>query len=165
MKKIELFNDEMEFDFEKDISINKFHLDEECLSHSSIYARYAEAQAEAKTEVSSAKDNLDLIKSERNIAIRKSLSDSKEKVTEAMITSYLETDEKVIKAKEKVRKAEDVYGKLSVAVSAFEHRKSELDNLVKLYNSGYFSAPTSSSEIKKNMNEQTSKAMRRSLNK
>ena len=44
-------NKSNEFDFENDLSINKFKLDEECLSHSSIYFRYAEAQQKAKSEV------------------------------------------------------------------------------------------------------------------
>lgn len=156
-----------ELDFEKDISINKYKLDEECLSHSSIYGRYASMQAEAKTQLSKAKDNLELVEAERNLTIRKELADSgdKVKVTEAMVTSALIQDEQVIEAKNQVREAEDIYMKLSVAVQAFEHRKSELDNLVKLYCSGYYSVPNSSSETKKNINEQTANAVRKNLNK
>lgn len=154
-----------ELDFEKDISINKYKLDDECLSHSSIYGRYASMQAEAKTQLSKAKDNLELVEAERNLAIRKSFADSGVKVTEAMITSALIQDKKVIEAKSQVREAEDTFMKLSVAVQAFEHRKSELDNLVKLYCSGYYSVPNSSSEVKKTINEQTANAVRKNLNK
>lgn len=152
-------------DFEKDISINKYKLDEECLSHSSLYFRYSSMQADAKTRVSKAKDNLELVEAERNLAIRKTLSESGTKVTEAMITSALIVDKEVIEAKNQVREAEDVFMKLSVAVQAFEHRKSELDNLVKLYCSGYYSIPNSGSDVKKDINEQTSSAVRRNLNK
>lgn len=154
-------------DFEKDISINNYKLDEECLSHSSLYFRYSSMQADAKTRVSKAKDNLELVEAERNLAIRKALSESgdKVKVTEAMINSALIIDKEVIQAKNQVREAEDIFMKLSVAVQAFEHRKSELDNLVKLYCSGYYSVPNSSSETKKNINEQTSNAVRKNLNK
>lgn len=157
----------IQVDFEKDISINKYKLDEECLSHSSIYFRYSSMQADAKTRVSKVKDNLELVEAERNLAIRKAFSESgdKVKVTEAMINSALITDKEVIQAKNQVREAEDIYAKLSVAVQAFEHRKSELDNLVKLYCSGYYSVPESSPESKKNINEQTSKAVRKNLNK
>lgn len=150
-------------DFDKDISINKYRLDEECLSHASIYARYGELQADAKTKVSKAKDNLELVKAERNIAIREELAKSGAKTTEAMIASYLALDKAVIEATENLRKAEDVYGKLTVAVDAFEHRKSELDNMVKLYCSGYFSMP--SNGTKKDINEQTSRDVRKNLNK
>ena len=154
-----------ELDFEKDISINKYKLDEECLSHSAIYSRYASAQAEAKTTVSKAKDNLELVESERGLAIRDSLLKSGNKVTEAMINSALISDEEVIKAKNELRQAEEVFAKLGVAVQAFEHRKSELDNLVKLYCAGYFSVPSSTGETRKNINEQTANAVRRNLNK
>lgn len=156
---------ENEVDFEKDISINKYKLDEECLSHSSLYFRYSSMQADAKTRVSKTKDNLELVEAERNLAIRKTLSESGTKVTEAMITSALIVDKEVIEAKNQVREAEDVFMKLSVAVQAFEHRKSELDNLVKLYCSGYYSIPNSGSDVKKDINEQTSNTVRKNLNK
>ena len=154
-----------EVDFEKDISINKYKLDEECLSHSSLYFRYSSMQADAKTRVSKAKDELELVEAERNLEIRKTLAESGTKTTEPMINSILIADKEVIHAKNKVREAEDIFAKLSVAVQAFEHRKSELDNLVKLYCSGYYSVPESSPESKKNINEQTSNAVRKNLNK
>lgn len=156
---------ENEVDFEKDVSINKYKLDEECLSHSSLYFRYSSMQADAKTRVSKAKDNLELVEAERNLAIRKELAESGTKTTESMINSILIVDKEVIEAKNQVREAEDIFMKLSVAVQAFEHRKSELDNLVKLYCSGYYSVPNSGSDVKKDINEQTSNAVRKNLNK
>lgn len=154
---------EKQFDFEKDLSINKYKLDEECLSHSSIYFRYAEASIAAKAEVSKAEDNLKLVSAERNIAIRKAYTDAGAKFTEAVITSGVEKDAEVIEAKEKLRNAQEVYAKLSIAVSAMDARKSQLDNLVKLYCSGYFSVTTSSA--KNNINEQTAREVRKNLNK
>ena len=154
-----------EFDFAKDLSINKYKLDEECLSHSSLYFRYAEACISAKSEVSKADDNLKLITAEQNIAIRKAYTESGAKFTEALITSELEKDAKVLEAKEKFRDAQEVYAKLQVAVSAMESRRSQLDNLVKLYCAGYFSTPTASNETRKNVNEQTANAVRKNLNK
>lgn len=156
---------EKQFDFEKDLSINKYKLDEECLSHSSLYFRYAEASITAKSEVSKADDNLKLVTAERNIAIRKAYTDAGAKFTEAVIASELEKDAKVLEAKEKLRDAQEVYAKLQVAVSAMESRRSQLDNLVKLYCAGYFSTPTASNETKKNVNEQTANAVRKNLNK
>ena len=154
-----------EFDFEKDLSINKYKLDEECLSHSSLYFRYAEASITAKMEVSSAEDNLKLVTAERNIAIRKAYTEAGTKFTEAVITSELEKDEKVIEAKEKFRKAQEIYSKLQVAVSAMDSRRSQLDNLVKLYCAGYFSTPSAGEKTKKNINEQTANEVRKNLNR
>lgn len=166
MKKSEVMAKNQDlFDFEKDISINKYKLDEECLSHSSIYARYSLKQAEAKTEVSKSKDNLELVQAERNLIIRDELAKSGTKSTEAMVDKMVASDEEVVEAKNKLREAEEILAKLTVAVQAFEHRKSELDNLVKLYCSGYYSVPNSSSEAQKNINEQTSRAVRKNLNK
>lgn len=153
----------LDLDFEKDISINKYKLDEECLSHASIYARYAEAQAEAKTKVSLAKDNLELVQAERYDAIKEKLEKKGIKTTIPMMDKAVLSDEEVIDAKNKLRRAEDIYAKLSVSVSAFEHRKSELDNLVKLYCSGYYSTNVNS-ETKKNVNEKTSSDVRKKLN-
>ena len=152
-------------DFKKDISINKYKLDEECLSHSGIYARYASKQAEAKTAVSKAKDNLELVQAERYDAIKEALEKKGIKTTIPMMEKAVLSDKQVIEAKNELREAEDVFAKLSVCVSAFEHRKSELDNLVKLYCSGYYSVPSNNAGVKKNLNEQTASSIRRNLNK
>ncbi|WP_405291887.1 hypothetical protein [Methanobrevibacter sp.] len=165
MNKSEIHEDNEEFDFEKDLSINKYRLDEECLSHSSLYFKYAEAQQEAKNRVSRAKNNLELVQSERNLAIREELTKKGTKYTESMVDKLVAADELVIKAKNKLFNVESVYAKLSVAVQAFEHRKSELDNLVKLYCSGYYSLPTNGGTgVRKSVNDQTSREMRKKLN-
>lgn len=158
-------NKSNEFDFEKDLSINKFKLDEECLSHSSIYFRYAEAQQKAKSEVSRLKDKLEIVTAEANIRIRSDLIEKGIKFTEALVTSHLTKDEEVLSVKEELREAEEINARLSVAVTAMEHRKAELDNLVKLYCSGYFSVANGGSEVKKGINEQTSNAVRKNLNR
>lgn len=150
-------------DFQKDLSINKYKLDEECLSHSSRYAYYAEAQAVAKSNVSKAKDKLELVESESNLKIRKKFAEEGQKVTESVIACTLAMDSDVIQAKKELREAEEIFGRLSVAVSAMDARKSELDNLVKLYCAGYFSTP-SANGAKNNINEMTENSIRKQLN-
>ena len=150
-------------DFQKDLSINKYKLDEECLSHSSRYAYYAEACAVAKTEVSRAKDRLDLTEAEQREAIRIRMEKDGIKPTIPMLDSATIRDEKVIKAKAELREAEEVYNRLQVAVNAMDARRSELDNLVKLYVAGYFSAVEA--KDRKPINEQTSNDIRKNLNK
>lgn len=157
----------MDIDFQKELSINKYRLDEECLSHSSKYAYYAEAQALAKSEFAKAKDNLEYVVAEANLRIRKDYEAEGKKVTESVISSALALDDEVRKAKEKLREAEEVYNRLSVAVQAMDTRRSELDNLVKLYCAGYYSTvvPDKAENTRKNINEQTSADMRKVLNK
>ena len=156
-----------DIDFQKELSINKYRLDEECLSHSSKYAYYAEAQALAKSELAKAKDNLEYVVAEANLRIRKDYEAEGKKVTEALVTSAIVLDVEVIEAKEKLREAEEVYNRLSVAVQAMDTRRSELDNLVKLYCAGYYSTvvPDKAENTRKNINEQTSADMRKVLNK
>ncbi len=156
---------EQELDFEKDISINKYRLDEECLSHAGIYARYMTAQAEADTAVSRAKDNLELVKAERYDVIKAAFEKKNVKTTIPMMEKAVSSDEEVVAAKNELREAEDVLAKLTVAVKAFEHRRSELDNLVKLYCAGYYSTPVANNEAKNNVNERASNAIRKNLNK
>lgn len=151
--------------FEQDLSINKYKLDEECLSHSSRYAYYSEAQAVAKSNVSKAKDNLEYVTAEANLRIRKEYAEKGEKFTEAVITSQLTLDKDVNEAKSKLREEEEVYARLSVAVQAMETRRSELDNLVKLYCAGYFSTVNADGNVRKGINEQTSSDIRKNLNK
>lgn len=151
--------------FEQDLSINKYKLDEECLSHSSRYAYYSEAQAVAKSNVGKAKDNLEYVTAEANLRIRKEYAEKGEKFTEAVITSQLTLDKGVNEAKSKLREEEEIYARLSVAVQAMETRRSELDNLVKLYCAGYFSTVNADGNIKRGINEQTSSDIRKNLNK
>lgn len=152
-------------DFDEDLSIDKYRLDEECLSHSSRYAYYSEAQAVAKSNVSKAKDNLEFVTAEVNLRIRKEYAEKGEKFTEAVIASRLTLDKDVNEAKSKLREEEEVYSRLSVAVQAMETRRSELDNLVKLYCAGYFSTVNTDGNVRKGINEQVSADIRKNLNK
>lgn len=144
----------MELNYEKDLEINKFALDKECITQSKLYFNYADAAQQAKDNVSKAKDNFELITATRNIEIRKEYESVGKKYTEALITSELAMDKEVMQAKEELREYESVYGKLQAAVKAMEIRGNQLDNLVKLYGSQYFSVNKDfSNEIRKNLNE------------
>ena len=151
--------------FEKDLAIDKYRLDEECLSHSGFYAYYAESQASAKMELTRAKDNFEFITAEANLRIRKEYAEKGEKFTEAVISSQISMDEKVNESKRNLREKEEIYSQLTVAVQAMETRRSELDNLVKLYCAGYFSTVKTDGNVRKGINEQVSADIRKNLNK
>lgn len=150
-----------DFDIKNDLKINKYKLDEECLTHASIYNRYAEMATKSKTELAKAKDKLALVTAQRNIVIREEASKSKDKITERMFDSLLETDKEVLKAKKEVREAEEVNATFNSMLDSFDHRKSELDNLVKLYCAGYYSVVGK----KETSTESTEKDIRKNLNK
>ena len=154
----------MEFDFEKDLSIDKYSLDKECLSHASLYFRYADAHVQAKKEVSRCTDALTLAKADANINIRKIMTDNNVKFTESIIASEVERDKNVQLAREELRKAETVCSRLGVAVASMEARKSELDNLVKLYLAGYYATPMSDSSQPVDVTAEIENDIRRRLN-
>lgn len=155
----------MDFNFKKDISINKYKLDEECLSHATLYFNYADACVQAKTVMYRAQDKLSLAKAEANISIRDDLSSKGIKFTEAIIASEVEKHPTVTKARDEMREAEETYARLQVAVQAMEARKSELDNLVKLYLAGYFAEPHATAEAGNRVNDRVSDDIRRNLNR
>lgn len=127
-----------DFNIEQDLSINRYQLDLEAISLPSIYFRYSDAVREAKEIVSEKKDQLDAVLAERNIAIREECANNGTKVTEGIITAMVNSDSEVLNAKKELREAMAVQGRLQVAVSALETKRNEIDNLVKLYCSAYY---------------------------
>ena len=151
-------------DFEKDLSIDKFRLDDECVTHSGLYHRYSEMEADAKNQVGILADNLKLKMGEANIGIRNAFTKKELKFTEAVISAEVEKNDNVLEAREELREAELNLSRLQAGVRAFEHRKSQLDNLVKLYCAGYFSMP-GNGKPKDTINEQASRKARSGLNR
>lgn len=129
----------MKYDIKNDIEINPFRLKDECVSHTGLYYKYSDACADAKQNVSIAKDKYDVIMAERELAIRQECADNGKKVTEKIIESMVKSDSEVIEARDELREVEGIYAKLQVAVNAMETRRSELDNLVKLAVSNHYS--------------------------
>ena len=150
--------------FSEELKIDKYKLDQECLTHASKQAYYLEAASIAKSDVAEAKDAFEYIRAERSMAIRTMYEESGIKCTEGKLDAAISMDDTVQQARKKVRDAEGVYGRLYVASQAMEVRRSELDNLVKLYCSGYFSTVPSATTTANDINEQTSRDIRKSLN-
>ena len=130
----------MEFDVEKDLSIDKYQLDKECITHPTIYFRYLEAAREADTLVAEKKDLLKITLAKAQIRIRDQFANEGKKVTEALVSATVDSDAEVVEVEKQLREAQETSIKLNSAIKAFDTKKSSLDNLVKLYCSGYFSS-------------------------
>ena len=126
-------------DFAECLKINKYRLEEECLSQPNLYYVYSEKAQEAKTLVSKCEDYLKLTLADAQLIVRNEYTAKGIKFTEAVVSAEVEKMKSVLEAREELRKAQDMYGKAMVAVSAIETKRSELDNLVKLFCAGYFS--------------------------
>jgi hypothetical protein len=151
-------------DFAKDLEIDRYYLDDICETHASIFQRWAEKHAEAQQvrdnvksqtalEKADASDMLHRERASLDLSIR---ADPKrfnlEKLTENSIEStilihpaYISVQQKVMEAKkqaeEKLANAEYEVEILRVARDALEHRKTMIENLVKLYVAGFWAKP------------------------
>lgn len=132
-------------DYSKDILIDRMKLDEECEFHVALYDSIAEEYADAKAEKDTEKDRLDLITSQRDLAIRKECAETGVKTTEAIVSAMVASDKEVVEQKEKYRLACAKLYILDSAMSGLDHRKSQLDNLVKLWLNKYFTSNTNAS--------------------
>lgn len=141
-----------DFDIERDLAIDRFKLDLEAVSLPSVYFRYSDAVREAKEIVSEKKDAVDAVVAEREIAIREECANNGTKTTEGVIKAMVNSDKDVLAAKKELRDAMAMHGRLQVAVSALETKRSEIDNLVKLYcNAYYANSPAEPSNFKSDM--------------
>jgi len=147
--------------FSDDVKINKYKLEEECEKHAGLYFYWAEKLAEAKNKLNHAEDALKLTSAEEELRIRNNWDDSNGKQTEAGIKAVLET--KIQKAKVNIQTAQDDVNILYAAVSAMDHRKSELDNLVTLLVKGFYAAPNGGK--REGPVQSTERDIRKKLNK
>jgi len=132
-------------DFETDLRINKFRLDEEWLAQPGLFMRYAQKQAEASKELDAEKHSLEVTKAQVDRAIR---MDPEEynidgKVTERQVEAVVLQDSDYQSAMEIYNDAKYNLGLLTSAVRAFDQRKSALENLVRLHGQSYFAEPRS----------------------
>jgi hypothetical protein len=126
-------------DLQADVQINKLALDTECEVQATLYAVYGEQFADAKSKKDAEKDRLDLILAQRELKLRANPPEGM-KVTESVIDALVKSDTEVLEQKEAYRVAcSDVYH-LETAMGAIDHKKSQLNNLVQLQISAYYSA-------------------------
>ncbi len=153
------------FDFAKDVHINRFKLADECEQHASLYQFYSYLLADAKTKVDKAKDKVGMIEAGQELSIRKDPPEHIAKITDAVVKALVQSDSGVLEAKDNLSEAKQELYPLESAVTALEHRKRMLDNLVQLLISGYYSAPKTERQQSNPANDKASKDARKNLNK
>jgi hypothetical protein len=125
-------------DFQADVNIDRYALDKECEEHSSKYLYWSQILANKKHELDKAKNKLHLIESTANLNYRKNPPEGV-KITESTIQALLDTDAGVTKVKDELTDIGHELSVISSVVNALEHKRSELNNLVQLQISGYYS--------------------------
>lgn len=135
-----------ELNFGKALEIDKYNLDEELLQQALLYLEWSDAKAQAEQERDKAKEQLDLTRAELDISIRR---DPKafglEKITEGAISNIILTQDKYQKAEIVYLEMRYSYNVISGALEALSHKKSALENLVKLFLNNYWAEAERSS--------------------
>jgi len=152
-------------DFKENITIDKYSLDLEFEKHPMLYHEYAMDMITAEDEKDRAKDQLELLRAELDVAIRNNpKAFQMEKVTEAAINSTIVQTNKFKTAQEYYNSCVSSVRILKVAVESINQKKVALENLVKLYLGEYFSKEVPP-EIKETISEHVANFIHDDLNK
>jgi hypothetical protein len=144
-------DNEKTFDFLSEIEIDPNALDVEWLRQASLMYKASQLLAQARDAMDRAKNNIDAVTAEINLEIRKNperyLGDIK--VTEGSIQSALEQNKLVKSAREELDNRKFEFNMIFAGVTALEHKKSALENLVKLNGQSYFASPNAPRDLGK----------------
>ena len=159
--------------FEEDIRIDEDALDIEWLNQPRLMLKYSKISAEAKMEMLLRKENLDLVKADLDKEIR---SDPEKfgvvKITETAVSNTIISHKLYKEANTAYLQAQYEADIAKGAVSAVEHKKDALENLVRLFGQNYFAGPQVPRDLsyewqqtqkQKTTNESVSKVMRRKV--
>lgn len=125
-------------DLQEDVQVDRFALDEELEKVAETYRYWAEQSADARADADRSKDRLELVMAEVALEIR---NGSEKKPTESTIEAMMLQHPKVQKAKADFISAKHSQAILEGAVRALDHKRSQLDNLTRLWIAGYYADP------------------------
>jgi hypothetical protein len=125
--------------FENDLLIDKYGLDNEWAKQAHLFHEWSVQLAESEMDRDRAKENVDLVKAELDLDIRRNpLNYGVEKITESVVSSAVITNEKYKKAVDEYLKLKYNHKIIQSAIEALNHKKYALDNLVRLFLSEYY---------------------------
>jgi hypothetical protein len=132
--------------YEDDINIDEGALDVEWLEHSRLMFKYCEMTAEAHRKMDLSKENVDFTKARLDKEIRADpdaygVVAGPRGITESAIFAAIAAHDEYRDANQKFLDCRYEYEVAQGAVKAFEHRKSALENLVRLHGVSYFAGP------------------------
>jgi hypothetical protein len=129
-------------DYQNDLLINEHKLDTEWISQPSRMMSYSADLAQAIFNRNRAKENLDVIEASLDSEARREPTPAGlGKATETAIKNWIKLQDTYREALEAYHDSDLEVNLLQGAVNAFNHRKTALENLVKLFLSGYWSEP------------------------
>ncbi len=140
-------------DYKQDLSIDQNALDIEFLNQPNLYMKYSEELAHAERVTKRANEKVKTIRSELVDEANRKL----DKPNQQKVESYYRMDDSYKEAKTELHDAEFEQSILTNALWAIGHRKTSLENLVKLMVAQYFAPPAEprdlDSEVVKKMKQ------------
>ena len=130
------------------LNIDQNLLDREWLNQPRFFFQYAKQFADARRQYEEAKANLKIVAAEADKKVRERATKMDQKVTEAVVTATVQRRDDYREAEQAVFTAKHNVDVLDAAVTALEHRKAALENLVRLHGQNYFSTPKASGNNK-----------------
>lgn len=141
--------------FEQDLKIDLHRLESEWADQAILYMRYSRASADAKAQVDHVRQQLDVVRAQVDAQIRSNPEKyGLEKTTEAAILAALSLQREVREANERLIAARHEADVVASATRAFEHRRSALENEVRLFLANYYSSPTGDGEQGREFDQQ-----------
>lgn len=150
-------------DYQKDLEIDKFALDAECLDQARRFMVWSEQLANAMADRDHTEQKLKVTEAQVEQNIRN--NPPVEKLTEAGVKSLIILNEGVKKIHEEFIEASHKANIMLAAKQAMEQRRSMLENLVKLYLSGYWADPKIKAEDGDKMTQASTNREQQALEK
>lgn len=133
------------------LEVDMFQLDKEWSEQAKNYHDYAKKVSEARFEYSKKKAMLDLIKAELSLDIRNNPDKYKlPKTTEDTINSAVTVHDRTKIAQQEMFDSKKELDDLEAVLSALDHKKYALQDMVQLFLADYFSTPRSKQSVEAN---------------
>lgn len=129
--------------YEEDLALDASMIDVDCLNQPEMVMKYARIAADAELELDNLKERLELIKAELDNEIRTNPEKfGISKITETVVTNTVLMQTRYKKATADYLQAKHEARIVKGATEAVNHRKTMLENLVKLHGQSYFAGPS-----------------------
>ena len=149
------------------LDIDQNDLDREFCRQPRLYIEYASELADARLAFDEADAAFKTIKATLDGLIRSdpSVYNLPDKITETVIASTIITQDEYMEAQKKVHSTQYKVNLLYAMTGALDHKRSSLENLVKLHGQNYFSTPRSDSEGRERLEKERSDKVARKCRK
>jgi len=139
----------------EDLIIDENNLDQGWIKQAHLYQQYSEELADAIKIQQETKDDLELLEAQfsKDIRMFPQKYEIDVKITEKLVERTIWLQEKYIDKKQEVVETNHNVNVLKGILSGFDHKKSALENLTKLFLSHYYAEPHISDSSKEKIEE------------